>query len=176
MAHQRILENQIAQSASSSQTKAFGKLPSQPEAPDKAQINAIHLRSGREVEIPQPKSPKKKEVQEDENPTSKEAADNDPPIQKPLGKNVAQPKVNLSTLPFPQRFLRNKLDAQFGRFLTHMKDISISLPFLDVIRDMPSWGKFLKDIIAQKGKFDDPSMVALVHEAPSFLASMPKKM
>ena len=48
-----------------------------------------------------------------------------------------EPKIDLRTLPFPQRFIRRNLDKQFGRFLDHMKDITITIPFLEAIRDMP---------------------------------------
>ena len=48
--HNRILETQIAQQASSSNTKPLGKLPSQPEFVHKETCQAITLRSGKEVE------------------------------------------------------------------------------------------------------------------------------
>ena len=49
-AHNHILENQIAQQASSSNTKPLGKLPSQLEFALKETCQAIILRSGKEVE------------------------------------------------------------------------------------------------------------------------------
>ena len=49
-----------------------------------------------------------------------------------------EPKVDLTTLPFPQRFITCNLDKQFGKFHDHMKDITITIPFIDAIRDMPS--------------------------------------
>ena len=48
--HNRILETQIAQQASSSNTKPLGKLSSQPEFTQKETCQAITLRSGKEVE------------------------------------------------------------------------------------------------------------------------------
>ena len=48
--HNRILETQIAQQTSSSNTKPLGKLPSKPEYAQKETCQAITLRSGREVE------------------------------------------------------------------------------------------------------------------------------
>ena len=53
--------------------------------------------------------------------------------------------VNLSTISFPKKYARNRLDKQFGKFLEYMKEISLNVPFIDAIRDMPSWAKFLKD-------------------------------
>ena len=61
--HNRILETQIAQQASSSNTKPLGKLPSQPEYVQKESCQVITLRSGKEVE----KDPnKKKRVVDDD--------------------------------------------------------------------------------------------------------------
>ena len=48
--HNHILETQIAQQASLSNTKPLGKLPSQPEYVQKESYQAINLRSGKEVE------------------------------------------------------------------------------------------------------------------------------
>ena len=48
--HNRILETQIAQQASSSNTKPLGKLPSQLEYVQKESCQAITLHSGKEVE------------------------------------------------------------------------------------------------------------------------------
>ena len=65
LAHQKILENQVAQQASSSQTKAYGKFPSQGEKPHIEHCKAISLRSGREVESPMPKATKKEVVNDE---------------------------------------------------------------------------------------------------------------
>ena len=48
--HNRILETQISQQASSSNTKPLGKLLSQPKYVQKESCQAITLRSGKEVE------------------------------------------------------------------------------------------------------------------------------
>ena len=48
--HNRILETQIAQQASTSNTKPLGKLPNQLEYVQKESCQAITLRSGKEVE------------------------------------------------------------------------------------------------------------------------------
>ena len=66
-----------------------------------------------------------------------------------------EPKVDIRTLPFPQRFIRRNLDKQFGKFLNYLKKITITILFIDAIRDMPAWGKFLKDMISHKNKLED---------------------
>ena len=49
-----------------------------------------------------------------------------------------EPRVDVKTLPFPQRFMRRNLDKQFGKFLNYLKEITITIPFVDAIRDMPA--------------------------------------
>ena len=36
---------------------------------------------------------------------------------KEVPSKKGEPKIDLRTLPFPQRFIRHKLDRQFGKFL-----------------------------------------------------------
>ena len=75
------------------------------------------------------------------------------------------PKVDIRTLPFPQRYIRSNLDKQFGKFIDYLKEITITIPFAEAIRDMPVWGKFLKDIISHKSKLEDYGLVSLVEES-----------
>ena len=49
-----------------------------------------------------------------------------------------EPKIDLRTLPFLQRFIMHNLDKQIGKFLNHLKDITITIPFMDAIRDLPT--------------------------------------
>ena len=88
----------------------------------------------------------------------------------------SSPKVDVRTLPFPQRYIRRNLDKQFGKFLDYLKEITITIPFLDAIRDMPAWGKFLKDIINHKSKLEDYSLVSLVEESKAMYSKSPPKL
>lgn len=87
-----------------------------------------------------------------------------------------EPRVDVKTLPFPQRFIRRNLDKQFGKFLDYLKDITITIPFMEAIRDMPAWGKFLKDIINHKSKLEDYGLVSLVEESKAMYSKSPPKL
>ncbi|XP_021726591.1 uncharacterized protein LOC110693723 [Chenopodium quinoa] len=50
--------------------------------------------------------------------------------------------------------MRHKLDEQFGRFIDMLKKLHLSLPFTDVINQMPIYAKFLKDILSGKRTCD----------------------
>ncbi|XP_021727796.1 uncharacterized protein LOC110694903 [Chenopodium quinoa] len=50
--------------------------------------------------------------------------------------------------------MRHKLDEQFGRYIDILKQLHLSLPFTDVINQMPNYAKFLKDILSGKRTWD----------------------
>ena len=131
-------------------------LPSQPEYIQKESCQAITLRSGKEVE--KDLNEKKRMVDDDDEVIEIEAnsGKDDVDVRSKNGDEWAkedkkrnakppkedEPKVDLKTLPFTQRFIRRKLDKQFGKFLDYLKEITITIPFMDAIRDMPAWVSF----------------------------------
>ena len=116
--HNRILETQIAQQASSSNTKPLEKLPSQPKYVQKESCQVITLRSGKEVE----KDPnKKKRVVDDDNDgveieeVDVRSKDDDKCVKKGnkeefIPSKNDEPRVVVKTLSFPQRFMGHNLD------------------------------------------------------------------
>ena len=50
------------------------------------------------------------------------------------------------------------------------------MPFMDANRDMPSWGKFLKDIVNHKGKMEEYGLVSLVEESKAMFTRTPPKL
>ncbi|XP_058008531.1 uncharacterized protein LOC131182979 [Hevea brasiliensis] len=104
-----MLENQIAQQASSSNSKAYGELPSQPENP-REQCNAVTLRSGKvmgeehKIEV---KLKEKKDECESESTSTKAKASNEANEEKEDKKKIEEkyvpPAPYKPPLPFPQR-------------------------------------------------------------------------
>ncbi|XP_070039701.1 uncharacterized protein [Nicotiana tomentosiformis] len=64
------------------------------------------------------------------------------------------------TIPFPQKMKREKLDGQFAKFLEILKQIHINIPFTDALLQMPSYAKFLKEILSSKRKLEEVSVFA----------------
>ncbi|XP_057989074.1 uncharacterized protein LOC110636739 [Hevea brasiliensis] len=80
-------------------------------------------------------------------------------------------------LPFPQRFQKAKIDNQFGKFLEVLKKLYINIPFTDVISQMPSYAKFLKEILSNKRRLEDYETVALTEECSAILQNkLPPKL
>ena len=138
----------------------MGKLPSQPEFTQKETYQAITLRSDKEVEGI---SSKKKIVINDDKVEIEEVEvsdkkDDECAIKSKKGDTIQpkedEPNVDFKILPFPQQYIRRNLDKQFGKFRNYLKELTITLPFVEAIRDIPAWGKFFKDIISHKNKLE----------------------
>ncbi|KAK9008896.1 hypothetical protein V6N11_080373 [Hibiscus sabdariffa] len=56
--------------------------------------------------------------------------------------------------PFPQRLKKHKADNQFKKFVDMIDQLHIDVPFLEAIDQMPTYAKFLKDIITKKRKIE----------------------
>ena len=126
-----------------------GGLPSNTKKNPKKEVNAVTLRSGKELDEVE-KEPwkvvdKGKKVVE-ENPK-----EDDIESSKPAPEVKAyKPKV-----PFPARLKQHALDKQFAKFLEVFKKLHINIPFVDALAQMPSYAKFLKEILGNKRKLED---------------------
>nr|XP_009784062.1 PREDICTED: uncharacterized protein LOC104232536 [Nicotiana sylvestris] len=70
-----------------------------------------------------------------------------------------------------------KLDDQFVKFLEILKQIHISIPFTDALLQMPSYAKFLKEILSSKRKLEEVSVVMLTEKWSAILQNkIPQKL
>lgn len=65
-----------------------------------------------------------------------------PPPYKPL-------------ISYPQRLKQTKLDNQYKKFVKVIEKLHVEIPFTETITQIPSYAKFLKDILIYKRKLDD---------------------
>ena len=77
--------------------------------------------------------------------------------------------IQATPLPFPQRFQKEKSDAQFSKFSEIFKKIHINISFTDVLEQMPNYMKFMKDIISKKRRLKDYEMGKLREECSAIL-------
>ncbi|XP_024033548.1 uncharacterized protein LOC112095675 [Citrus clementina] len=78
---------------------------------------------------------------------------------------------------FPQRFQKKKQDKKFSKFLEVLKQLHITIPFVEVLEQMPNYVKFPKDILARKRRLGEFEMVALIQESSHMLQSkIPQKL
>ncbi|XP_050890456.1 uncharacterized protein LOC127095868 [Lathyrus oleraceus] len=82
-----------------------------------------------------------------------------------------------SPITYPQRLAKTKTESQFKKFLELLKQLHITIPFSEVITQMPSYAKFIKEILLNKRKLDDDSTISLTEECNEIIQNkMPPKL
>ncbi|KAJ9182270.1 hypothetical protein P3X46_006285 [Hevea brasiliensis] len=151
----------------------MGILPSQTENP-REQCHAITLRSGKIVHTEKSEKVEKRENEKDVERDEKQKSQKGSARK---GKEEVGEKEEKyiplepykPQLPFPQRFQKAKLDEQFGKFLEVLKKLYINVPFIDALSQMPSYAKFLKEILSNKRRLENYETVALTEECSAIL-------
>ncbi|KAJ4724584.1 DNA-directed DNA polymerase [Melia azedarach] len=194
----RNLEMQVGQLTSMMTERQQGSLPSNTETNPKEQVKAITLRSGKQLEEPQGKMKAQKEGQ------SEVSASNQAKTEEEVGekemectvdtnkeetpslaahetmtpqKKLLSPPPYVPPIPFPQRLRKNKLDKQFSKFLDVFKKLHINIPFVDALEQIPSYVKFMKEILSNKRKLEENETVMLTEECSTILQNkLPTKL
>ncbi|GJX63303.1 reverse transcriptase domain-containing protein [Tanacetum coccineum] len=68
-----------------------------------------------------------------------------------------------------QRLRKEKMEAQYGKFLDMIRAVRINVPFIDVLARMPNYGKFLKELINNKHKIEQISAAFLSDESSAMI-------
>jgi len=80
-------------------------------------------------------------------------------------------------VPFPQRLQKQNEDKNFLKFLDVFKKLHINIPFADALAQMPSYAKFLKEILSKKRRLDENETVMLTEECSAIIQNkMPQKL
>ena len=80
-------------------------------------------------------------------------------------------------IPYPHRFRKANFDKQFSKFLEVFKKLHFNIPFAEVVEQMPSYVKFMKDILLNKRKIPEHEIVALTKECSAIIQrTLPQKM
>ncbi|XP_074304661.1 uncharacterized protein LOC141639428 [Silene latifolia] len=187
-ASQKATETHVAQISKqlSQMAQNPGKFPGNTVKPK--QMNAVFLRSGRQLEevVKTPRWKRKRvssgsmkeqpiEV-EVEVEKSKEVEMVDPPKEdEPIPSKVKEPTPPLreyvEPIPFPQRHARPRLEKKYEKFIDILKSMNVTIPFLDMITEIPNYGKFLKELVTIKRKSEGVQSVNLSRECSAILTS-----
>ena len=99
-----------------------------------------------------------------------------PQLNSSVGKQSKVEKVDKQVsrdltplIPYPWRLGKSKLDKQFTKFIEVFKKLQINIPFADALKQMPSYVKFMKDILSKKLKLEDYETIALTEECNAIL-------
>jgi hypothetical protein len=88
--------------------------------------------------------------QEGEESGNKEERDAEPSTATPIVKDP--PRSFIPKVPCPKRLQVPKKGGKFEDILEVFKHVQINIPFLDAIQQVPSYVRFLKDLIIVKRK------------------------
>ena len=129
-----------------------GALPSNsevnPRRDGNEHVKAVMLRSGKELETRR-QSPVIEQLETEKviQPNQTDDAVKEQPNEKQSVGNTTEAKDN-PPIPYPQRLKKHKLDKQFTKFMEVFKKLHINIPFADALEQMPSYVKFMKDILS----------------------------
>ncbi|GJY05586.1 reverse transcriptase domain-containing protein [Tanacetum coccineum] len=61
------------------------------------------------------------------------------------------------------------MEARYGKFLDMIRVVRINVPLIDVLAEMPNYGKFLKELVSNKHKIEQISAAFLSDESSAIL-------
>jgi len=73
------------------------------------------------------------------------------------------------TIPFPQRLKKKDQEKQFPRFLDVFKKLHINIPFAKALEKMPSYAKFMNDLLSRKRKLEEDETIMLTEECSAII-------
>ncbi|GKD56274.1 reverse transcriptase domain-containing protein [Tanacetum coccineum] len=84
-------------------------------------------------------------------------------------KETPIPKPYKPKILYPQRLRKEKMEAQYGKFLDMIRAVRINVPLVYVLAGMPNYGKFLKELISNKHKLEQISYAFLGDESSAMI-------
>nr|GEX67680.1 reverse transcriptase domain-containing protein [Tanacetum cinerariifolium] len=104
---------------------------------------------------------------EDNEPTPQPKPKKPKPVKETPISKTYKPKI-----PFPQRLRKEKMEAQYEKFLDMIRSVRINIPLVDVLAGMPNYGKFLKELIDVIDGILEENFDALLDEGSKILHSI----
>jgi hypothetical protein len=177
------LEMQMGQLVNHLGERDKGKLPSQAVNNPKACGNSsnqehvqaiVTLRSGKKVdnkvvnpEEAEEEEQKEKEEEKEEEGDNQKEADAEPSI---VTQDIKYPpRALVPKAPYPERLQAPKNGGKLEDILEVFKQVQINIPFLDAIQQIPSYAKFLKDLVTVKRKTNVPKKAFMTEQVSAIL-------
>lgn len=152
----KSLETQVGQLVNLLYKRIHEDLPSNIETKPMEKVCATTLRCGRELEEPIKELRQELVKETVETQKGEESSSVVPKVKAALEVEAYKPRV-----PFLARLVQHKLDKEFSKFPDVFKKLHINIPFADAIAQMPSYAKFLKEILKNKRKLEDFEILRL---------------
>ncbi|GJS27657.1 reverse transcriptase domain-containing protein [Tanacetum coccineum] len=153
--------------------KAHNSKAYQPPQSRNEHVNTVFTRSGKSYNPPVNPNDQQNDSEtpinfdsdeEDDEPTPQTKTQNPKPVKETL-----LPKPYKLKIPYPQRLRKEKIEAQYEKFLDMIHAVRINVPLIDVLAEMPNYGKFLKELISNKHKIEQISVAFLSDESSAMI-------
>ncbi|GKF84290.1 hypothetical protein Tco_0249188, partial [Tanacetum coccineum] len=113
--------------------------------------------------LPSNTQPNLKDEEEESTPLPK------PKTPKPVKETLIPKPYKPRIIPYPQCLRKEKMEAQYGKFLDMIRAVRINVPLVDVLARMPNYGKFLEELVNNKNKIEQISAAFLSDESSVIL-------
>ncbi|XP_070050076.1 uncharacterized protein [Nicotiana tomentosiformis] len=107
-----------------------------------------------------------KETQEKLNPSREHIIDIPEPVVQKEKESLPKPPP-----PYPQKLVKKNGENQFKKFIQMMKSLSINVPLVEALEDMPSYAKFMKDLVTKKQSMNFET-IKVTHQVSAIVHSM----
>ncbi|GKA38525.1 reverse transcriptase domain-containing protein [Tanacetum coccineum] len=154
--------------------KGSSSKPYQPLQAQNEHVNVVFTWSGKSYDLPDNPNDQQNDsempinFENDDDDDEKSTPQPKPKIPK-LVKETPIPKPYKPKIPYPQCLRKEKMEAQYGKFLDMIRAIRINIPLVDVLARMPNYGKFLKELVSNKNKIKQISAAFLSDESSAIL-------
>ncbi|KAG9449988.1 hypothetical protein H6P81_009953 [Aristolochia fimbriata] len=178
-----LLTTQVNQLNRDVYERPRGALPSNSEVNPNEQVKAITLRSGKTLEELQPKEQpamgeeQNQKVKEEQRQEQEKVSSPASPRKKKGKDALPITDIDVRNLPYPSRAKTDILESSFASFLETFKNLQINIPLLEALKQMPLYGKFLKEVISRKRKMEEQGTVLLNENCSAILKNeLPTKL
>nr|GEV58781.1 reverse transcriptase domain-containing protein [Tanacetum cinerariifolium] len=134
-------------------------------------VNPVFTRSGKSYVPPENPNDQQKETainfdsdDEDDKPTPQPKTQPTKPV-----KETPLPKPYKPKIPYPQCLRKEKIEAQYAKFLNVIRAIRINIPFINILAETPNYGKLLKELISNKHTIKQISAAFLSDESTTMI-------
>ncbi|GKE52246.1 reverse transcriptase domain-containing protein, partial [Tanacetum coccineum] len=145
----------------------------QPPQACNERVNEVFTRSGKSYKPPVNPNGQQNDSETPINFDSDDEEDEptpQPKTQNPKpAKETSLPKPYKPKIPYPRRLKKEKMVAQYGKFLDMIRVVRINVPLINVLAEKPNYGKFLKELIRNKHKIEQISTAFLSDESSAMI-------
>ncbi|XP_071705211.1 uncharacterized protein [Rutidosis leptorrhynchoides] len=123
------------------------------------EIQAITTRSGKTTQ--DPVIPSQENKHEPPNEASTTKSNDETPLKTDLSFKIDKP---LEPVPYPQQLRKAKQQIRIENFANIFNNINVNIPLIDLLKENPHYGKYLKTLLSNKGKDAENSSRFIITE------------